>query len=92
MFLAMKILFFRRTFLEGVARGSKAKSQKLPSFEKVANKHGAYTVIRLRNSLVRVCTNLSELLIGCLQQLQYGWMDDLQFYVLFNSISVISGQ
>ena len=21
-----------------------------------------------------------------------GWMDDLQFYVLFNSISVISGQ
>ena len=23
---------------------------------------------------------------------QYGWMDDLQFYVLFNSISVISGR
>ena len=23
---------------------------------------------------------------------QYGWVDDLRFYVLFNSISVISGQ
>ena len=22
----------------------------------------------------------------------HGWMDDIQFYVLFNSISVISGQ
>ena len=23
---------------------------------------------------------------------KHGWMDDLRFYVLFNSISVISGQ
>ena len=23
---------------------------------------------------------------------EHGWMDDLQFYVLFNSISVISGR
>ena len=26
------------------------------------------------------------------QRLLNGWMDDLQFYVLFNSISIISGQ
>ena len=30
--------------------------------------------------------------IGPGNPLCYGWMDDLRFYVLFNSISVISGQ
>ena len=26
------------------------------------------------------------------KQLKYGWMDDMRFYVLFNSVSVISGR
>ena len=30
--------------------------------------------------------------VDCDTILKHGWMDDLRFYVLFNSISVISGR
>ena len=30
--------------------------------------------------------------LGILRNFTDGWMDDLRFYILFNSVSVISGQ
>ena len=40
--------------------------------------------LKLKNETLFTCDSLIYMLL-----ISYGWMDDLRFYVLFNSISVI---